>query len=46
LRVKKAIRNKKIEIGYADVPALWINNPEVAKYSDFVGINLLPTGKA
>ncbi len=42
LRVKKAITNKKVEIGYADVPALWINNPEVAKYSDFVGINLLP----
>ena len=42
LRVKKAVTNKKVQVGYADVPALWINNPEVAKNSDFVGINLLP----
>lgn len=42
LRVKKGITNKKVEVGYADVPALWINNPEVAKNADFVGINLLP----
>lgn len=42
LQVKKAITNKKVEVGYADVPALWINNPEVAKNTDFIGINLLP----
>ncbi len=42
LRVKKGVANKKVEVGYADVPALWINNPDVAKYTDFIGINLLP----
>ena len=42
LRVKKAVKNKKIEIGTVDVPALWINNPKMAKESAFIGINLLP----
>jgi len=42
LRVKKAISNKKIEVGTVDVPALWTNNPEMAKQSAFIGINLLP----
>ena len=42
LRVKKAVTNKKIEIGTVDVPALWTNNPKMAKESAFIGINLLP----
>ena len=42
LQAKKAITNKKIEIGTVDVPALWINHPEMAKESAFIGINLLP----
>ncbi len=42
LRVKKAITNKKVEIGTVDVPALWTNNPKMARESDFIGINLLP----
>jgi exo-beta-1,3-glucanase (GH17 family)/cellulose synthase/poly-beta-1,6-N-acetylglucosamine synthase-like glycosyltransferase len=42
LRVKKGVANKKIEIGTVDVPALWINNPEMARESAFIGINLLP----
>ena len=42
LQVRKAIANKKIEIGTVDVPALWTNNPKMAKESAFIGINLLP----
>ena len=42
VRVKKAISNKKVEVGTVDVPALWTNNPEMAKESAFIGINLLP----
>jgi exo-beta-1,3-glucanase (GH17 family)/cellulose synthase/poly-beta-1,6-N-acetylglucosamine synthase-like glycosyltransferase len=42
LRVKKAVANKKIEIGTVDVPALWTNNPKMAEESAFIGINLLP----
>jgi len=42
VRVKKGVKNKKIDIGTVDVPALWINNPEMARHSDFIGINLLP----
>ena len=42
LRVKKAVTNKKVEIGTVDVPALWFNHPEMAKESAFIGINLLP----
>ncbi|MBY0510291.1 MAG: glycosyltransferase [Rhodospirillaceae bacterium] len=42
LRVKKAITNKKVEVGTVDVPAFWTKNPDLAKESSFIGINLLP----
>ncbi len=42
VRVKKGIKNKKVEIGTVDVPGTWIDHPEMAKESAFIGINLLP----
>ena len=42
VRVKKGIANKKVEVGTVDVPAFWTKNPDLAKESAFIGINLLP----
>ncbi|MBD26060.1 MAG: hypothetical protein CMG46_13830 [Candidatus Marinimicrobia bacterium] len=41
MRVKKAIP-KNIPVGTADVWSVWLKYPELAEYSDFIGIHLLP----
>ncbi len=41
-RVKRAITNKKIEVGTAEVWGTWLVHPELAKESAFIGIHLLP----
>jgi cellulose synthase/poly-beta-1,6-N-acetylglucosamine synthase-like glycosyltransferase/exo-beta-1,3-glucanase (GH17 family) len=43
-RLKRAITNKRIEVGYTDVWGAWMRNGmgKIADASDFVGIHLLP----
>lgn len=40
-RVKNAVPDT-VEVGYADVWSVWLENPELALASDFVGAHLLP----
>jgi exo-beta-1,3-glucanase (GH17 family)/cellulose synthase/poly-beta-1,6-N-acetylglucosamine synthase-like glycosyltransferase len=40
--VKKAVNNRKIEIGTAEIWHTWVQHPELAKDADFVAIHLLP----
>jgi len=42
VRVRKAVTNKKVEVGTAEVWSVWLDYPELAKESAFVGIHLLP----
>jgi len=42
VRVRKAVTNKKVEVGTAEVWSVWLEYPELAKESAFVGIHLLP----
>jgi len=46
LRVKKAIRNKKIEIGYADRSSAVVNNPRLPNTAISSESTCCPTGKA
>ena len=41
MRVKNAVPDH-VAIGTADVWSVWIDNPELADVSDFVGVHLLP----
>ena len=41
-QVKKAINNKKIEVGTAEVWPTWLAHPDLAKEADFVAIHILP----
>lgn len=40
-RVRKAVPGT-VEVGYADVWSTWLQHPELARASDFVGAHLLP----
>ncbi|MGE4064044.1 MAG: glycosyltransferase family 2 protein [Rhodospirillaceae bacterium] len=42
VRVRKAVTNKKVEVGTAEVWSVWLDHPQLAKESAFVGIHLLP----
>lgn len=42
VRVRAAVTNKKVEVGTADVWSVWLDYPDLAKESAFIGIHLLP----
>jgi len=42
LRVKTALKGKKIEVGTADIWGAFLKEPALVKHADFVAIHLLP----
>ena len=41
-RVRQGIRTRRIEVGTADVWNNWLDHPELAEASDFIGAHVLP----
>jgi len=41
-RVRAAIRNDNVQVGTADIWSNWLDHPELAQASDFIGAHVLP----
>lgn len=42
LRVRRAVADEKVAIGTAEVWSVWLEHPELARASGFVGVHILP----